>query len=64
MIKIINAARQHTLYHTTYFNVAKQFIRSLTDIEKVSLFMYGDDVSEVADNIVLKQILKNGDYFQ
>lgn len=60
MIKIVNTFKQYTLYHTTYFNVAKQYIKSLTDIEKVNLFTYGTDVSEVVDDKVLKQILKNG----
>ena len=58
--KIIQTFKTHTLYHTTYFNIAKQFIKSLTDIEKVNMFAYGDDVSTAVDDIVLKQILKNG----
>ena len=60
MIKIINAFKRYTLYHTTYFNVAKQYINSLADIEKVNTFSYGTDVSEAIDDVVIKQILKNG----
>jgi hypothetical protein len=60
MMKIITAFKQHTLYHTTYFNVAKQYINSLIDIDKITNFIYGDDVSEVVNDIVIKQILKNG----
>ena len=60
MIKIINAFKRYTLYHTTYFNVAKQYINSLTAIEKVNTFSYGTDVSEAIDDVVIKQILKNG----
>lgn len=60
MTKIINAFKRYTLYHTTYFNVAKQYINSLVDIEKVNTFSYGTDVSEVVDDIVIKQILKTG----
>jgi hypothetical protein len=60
MAKIISTFKRYTLYHTTYFNVAKQYINSLTDIEKVNRFTYGTDVSEVVDDIVIKQILKNG----
>lgn len=60
MIKVVQAAKRHMLYHTTYFNVAKQYVKSLTDIEKVNLFSYGQDISEFEDNVVLKQILKNG----
>lgn len=60
MSKIINTSRRYILYHTTYFNVAKQYINSLTDHEKVTMFTYGSDVSSVTDDIVIKQILKNG----
>jgi hypothetical protein len=60
MIKIISTFKRYTLYHTTYFNVAKQYINLLTDIEKINTFVYGSDVSEVVDDIVIKQILKNG----
>ena len=60
MIKIISAFKRYTLYHTTYFNVAKQYINSLVDIEKVNTFTYDTDVSEVIDDKVIKQILKNG----
>lgn len=60
MIKIIAAFRRHTLYHTTYFNVAKQYINSLASIEKVTMFTYGTDVSEIVDDKAIKQILKNG----
>ena len=60
MLKIISTFKRYTLYHTTYFNVAKQYINSLTSIEKVNTFTYGTDVSSVIDDIVIKQILKNG----
>lgn len=60
MTKIITTFKRYTLYHTTYFNVAKQYINSLVDIEKANTFTYGADVSEVVDDIVIKQILKNG----
>ena len=60
MLKIINAFKQLNLYHTTYFNIAKQYINSLTDIEKINLFLYGTDVSGATDDMVLKQILRKG----
>lgn len=60
MTAIILAFRQHTLYHTTYFNAAKHYIMSLVDIEKVNLFTYGDDVADFVDDPVLKQILRTG----
>jgi hypothetical protein len=60
MIKIVNTFKQYKLYHTTYFNIAKQYINSLVDINKVNSFTYGMDVSEMTDDVILKQILKNG----
>jgi hypothetical protein len=63
MTKIISTFKRYTLYHTTYFNIAKQYINSLLDIEKVNRFTYGTDVSEAADDIVIRQLLKNGGNF-
>lgn len=60
MLKITKAFRKHVLYHTTYYNVAKQYINSLSDIDKINRFEYGMDISFVTDNILLKQILKKG----
>lgn len=60
MLKVIKAFRRHVTYHTTYFNVAKQYINSLTDIEKINKFSYGTDVSATLNNKIIKQILRNG----
>lgn len=60
MLRIIQAFKSYTLYHTTYFNVAKQYIKSLESIESVQQFTYGTDVSDYTDDIVIKQILKKG----
>ena len=60
IIKVIQAFKHCVLYHTTYFNAAKQYINSLTDLEKINLFTYGTDISDKVDDIVIKQILKNG----
>jgi hypothetical protein len=60
MQRIISAFRKHVLYHTTYYNAVKQYINSLTDIKKVNLFSYGMDVSDTVENVILKQILRNG----
>ncbi len=61
MLKVIKAFRRHITYHTTYFNVAKQYINSLVDIEKIADFTYGDDISAYTDDRVIKQIIKNED---
>jgi hypothetical protein len=60
MTKVISAFRKHVLYHTTYYNAVKQYINSLTDIEKVNMFSYGDDVSDSIEDVVLRQIVRNG----
>ena len=60
MLKIVRAFKHHVLYHTTYFNAVKQYIKSLTNIEQVNLFTYGTDVSEYVEDVVIRQILKNG----
>lgn len=57
---IVTEFKKHTLYHTTYFNVAKHYIKSLVNTEQVKLFTYGTDVSDFTDNAVLQRILKNG----
>lgn len=60
MLKVVKAFRRHVTYHTTYFNVAKQYINSLTDIEKINQFSYGTDVSGVVTDKSIKQILTSG----
>lgn len=60
MKKIINTYRKHILYHTTYFNTAKQYINSLTDITKINAFSYGLDISSVPKDRTIQQILRNG----
>lgn len=60
MLKIIKAFRRHVTYHTTYFNAAKQYINSLTDIGKINKFSYGTDVSTTVKDKIIKQILRNG----
>jgi hypothetical protein len=60
MAKIIATFKKHTLYHTTYFNVAKQYINSRTDIDEINTFTYGSDISEAVEDTVIKRILKNG----
>lgn len=60
MKRVISIFKRHVLYHTTYFNVAKQYIKSLTDIEKVNTFTYGVDLSSTVNDDTIKQILKNG----
>jgi hypothetical protein len=60
MKKIIKAYRKHVLYHTTYFNIAKQYINSLVDIDKVKSFSYGTNIAGATKDPILRQILLNG----
>jgi hypothetical protein len=60
MERIIKAFRKHILYHTTYFNIAKQYINSLVDIDKVNNFTYGANVVSSATDPAIAKILKNG----
>lgn len=60
MLKVIKAFRHHITYHTTYFNAVKQYINSLTDMEKIKKFSYGTDVSVIVKDRVVKKILRNG----
>jgi hypothetical protein len=60
MAKIISAYRKHVLYHTTYFNVAKQYINSLTNIEKIKAFTYGTNIAGATKDSIIRQILLDG----
>lgn len=60
MLRVVNAFKSFTLYHTTYFNAAKQYINTLTSVDNINKFVYGMDVSEVIEDPILKQILKKG----
>jgi hypothetical protein len=61
MQKIIAAFRKHITYHTTYFNVTKQYINSLTSIYKINSFCYGDNVSYDIEDAAILKIIENGD---
>lgn len=60
MTKIIRSYRMHVLYHTTYFNAAKQYIKSLTDIDKINSFSYGTDITYTVQDPDIRKILRDG----
>ena len=62
MSKIIKAFRTYVTYHTTYFNVAKQYLYMITDIDEINDFIYGDDVISIVSDDQVKQILSDGGY--
>lgn len=61
IVKVIKAFRKYVTFHTTYFNVAKQYINSLTDIVKINEFNYGNDIPYEVDDEVVLAVIKNGD---
>ena len=58
--RVIKAYKKHILYHTTYFNTAKQYINSLTNIDKIKAFAYGDNVVGKVKDPIIRQILRDG----
>ena len=60
MLQIIAQAKQHTLYHTTYFNALKQYILKQEDIKVLNELSYGTDISETISDPTIKNIIKRG----
>ena len=60
MKKLIKAYRRHVLYHTSYFNIAKQYIKTLSDVNKVTTFSYGMDLAWFTKDPVIRKILHDG----
>lgn len=58
--KIIKTYRKHVLYHTTYFNTAKQYINSLTNVNKINDFSYGLEIFGAVQDKTVQQILHDG----
>lgn len=61
MAAIILAAKQHILYHNTYFNSLKMYIKSLRSLNTVARVTYGMDIPERYQSDVWKAII-NGTY--
>ena len=59
-LKIIKAYRKHILYHTTYFNAAKQYLKSLSDADKANAFYYGMPITWTVKDLTLRKILQEG----
>lgn len=64
MKKIIKTYRKFVQYHTTYFNAAKQYISSLTDIDQIKKFSYGTNITSTVSDYAVKQILLNGEAYR
>ena len=44
ILLLIEAANKHKVYHTTYYNMLKQYINNLDDIEEIKNISYGIDL--------------------
>jgi hypothetical protein len=64
MKKIIKTYRKFVQYHTTYFNAAKQYINSLTDIDQIKKFSYGTNIVGTVSDYAVKQILLDGEAYR
>ena len=57
MLLILRAFRSHVTYHTTYFNVAKQYINSLTSVAEIDRVYYGMDLTFATESVLIRQLL-------
>ena len=55
---LINAVNRHKLYHTTYFNLLKQYINTLYDVDRIKNIHYGIDLPKVYTD-KLDRLLEN-----
>lgn len=58
MNKIIQSTKSHIQYHTTYFNLLKQYINSIVDAQDLQSVYYGIDVEKISSNISMKTFLR------
>lgn len=59
MIIILNAATNFKIFHVTYFNSLKSYIKSLNNIIDISNIKYGMDIPIQYQTDILKSLLKN-----
>lgn len=56
---ILDTVNNHILYHTTYFNLAKNCINNMVELDKISAFNYGDSIADPASKVLLEAIRGN-----
>lgn len=56
LLTVINAANKHVEYNTTYFNLMKNCIYNMYNIEKIKGIHYGDELPNAAYQVILSQI--------
>jgi hypothetical protein len=60
MLKVINAFKKHVLYHTTYFNAVKQYLKTLNKVDEIASFTYGTSITHTVTNYAIRKILEDG----
>ena len=61
LTKILAAFYRHVSFHTTYFNVAKQYIKAQVDVDKVRSFVYGNDITDMVVDKDIRRVLDTGE---
>lgn len=59
MLTVIKAYKRHILYHTTYFNALKQYVKKLSDLEQINTVRYGTDVLDSVEDNAIRCIIKS-----
>lgn len=55
---IVKASRDLIKYHTTYFNLLKNYVKTLQDSEKISGIYYGVDLLDLDDSELVKDLMR------
>ena len=55
---ILASVQQHRLYHITYVNVLKEYVKTLTDLNELANVYYGMSIPEEYQTEALKSLLK------
>lgn len=56
LMTIINAANKHVEYNTTYFNLMKNCIYNMYNIEKIKSIHYGDELPNAEYQVILSHL--------
>lgn len=61
ILRIVQAAKEWTYYHTTYFNSLQAYINALDTIEEIGSIQYGVPIPEEYQSEVLKVLLASAE---
>lgn len=57
--QLLQKATEHKTYHVTYFNVLKNYVKHLNNIEDVAAVYYGMEIPEEYMSDVMKYLIQN-----